>query len=355
MEFGVMFFPDVGPNEKSPAQYWSECLDLSELCDALGYSQIRCVEHYFEPYGGYSPSPLVFLAAAAQRTKKVRFITGAILPIFGHPLKLAGEIGMVDAISGGRLDCGFGRAFLPHEFVRFGIPMDESRARFTEGVAAIRALLERENVTFEGRYWQFKNVTSLPRPTQKPRPPIWTAALGTPDSVRAAGTAGDHLMLVAFAGKAMREAITGYRAAWDAAGHKGRGTVSIAFHMFCHEDRNEAYRIAKPHLTSYFRSLVEAMEIEAGWGKGRTSKDYPGYEDHTAKLRQTTFESMLESGTTLVGTPDDVARRLQDYIDLAGSFDAVTLQVNFHMMRKDDAANSMRLCAERVMPQFASK
>jgi alkanesulfonate monooxygenase SsuD/methylene tetrahydromethanopterin reductase-like flavin-dependent oxidoreductase (luciferase family) len=160
-------------------------------------------------------------------------------------------------------------------------------------------------------------------------------------------------MLVAFAGKAMREAISGYRAAWDAAGHRGRGTVSIAFHMFCHDDRDEAYRIARPHLANYFRSLVEAMEIESGWGKGTSSKDYPGYEDHTAKLRQTTFESLIESGTTLVGTPDDIGQRLHDYIDLAGSFDAVSLQVNFHMMPKADAANSMRLFAERVMPRFS--
>src|SRR6266480_2537562 len=108
MQFGVQFFPDVRPEEKSG-------------------------EHYFHHYGGYSPNPIVFLAAAAQRTRRARLVTGAVLPAFNHPLKLAGEIAMLDALSHGRLDVGFARAFLPHEFHRFGRSPDESVARFREG------------------------------------------------------------------------------------------------------------------------------------------------------------------------------------------------------------------------------
>ena len=101
MEFGLQFFPDVSPEQKSGQQYWSECLSLVDLCDELGYTQVRTVEHYFEPYGGYSPAPHVFLTAASQRTRHARLLTGAVLPVFNHPLKIAGEIGMLDAISGG--------------------------------------------------------------------------------------------------------------------------------------------------------------------------------------------------------------------------------------------------------------
>ena len=57
MEFGLQFFPDVSPDEKSAQQYWNESLDLTSLCDDLGYTHVRTVEHYFEPYGGYSPAP----------------------------------------------------------------------------------------------------------------------------------------------------------------------------------------------------------------------------------------------------------------------------------------------------------
>ncbi len=155
MEFGIQFFPDVSPEEKSGADYWSDALSLVALCDLLGYTSVRTVEHYFHRYGGYSPNPIVFLAAAAMRTRNARLITGSVLPVFNNPLKLAGEIGMLDAISGSRLDVGFARAFLPHEFTHFGVSLDESRARFDEGLEQVRRLLEEENVTAQGEFHSF--------------------------------------------------------------------------------------------------------------------------------------------------------------------------------------------------------
>src|SRR3954470_12981193 len=110
MQFGVQFFPDVRPEEKSAEVYFAEALDLAEEADRLGYSHVRIVEHYFHPYGGYRPDPVAFLAAAGHRPPPGRLVTGAVLPVFNHPLKLAGEIAMLDAISGGRLDVGFARA-----------------------------------------------------------------------------------------------------------------------------------------------------------------------------------------------------------------------------------------------------
>ena len=130
MEFGVQFFPNVTPDEKSAAQYYQESLGLCDILDEYGYNHVRIVEHYFHPYGGYSPNPIVFLSAAAQRTKKARLITGAVLPVFNNPLKLAGEIGMLDGISNGRLEVGLARAFIPKEFEAFKISLDESVARF---------------------------------------------------------------------------------------------------------------------------------------------------------------------------------------------------------------------------------
>ena len=150
MKFGVQFFPDVSPEQKSASDYFRDCLEVSELADHLGYSHIRTVEHHFHPYGGYSPNPIVFLSAASQRTHRARLVTGAVLPVFNNPLRLAGEIGMLDAISGGRLDVGFARAFLPHEFRRFGVSPNESVARFREGIEQIDLLLRHENVDHDG-------------------------------------------------------------------------------------------------------------------------------------------------------------------------------------------------------------
>src|SRR5262245_51797404 len=124
MEFGLQFFPKVDPNKTSPAAYYAEALATAEEADRLGLHHVKCVEHYFTGYGGYSPSPIVLLSAISQRTERIRLITAAIIPAFNNPLKVAGEIGMLDGLSNGRLDVGFARAFLPHEFRRFGIPID---------------------------------------------------------------------------------------------------------------------------------------------------------------------------------------------------------------------------------------
>lgn len=352
MEFGLQFFPDVSPDEKSAQQYWNECLDLTGLCDDLGYTHVRTVEHYFEPYGGYSPAPHIFLTAASQRTSKARLMTGAALPVFNHPLKVAGEIGMLDAISNGRLECGFGRAFLPHEFQRLERSMDESRARFDEGVEAVRLLLEEANVTFEGQFHRFKDVTSLPRPTQRPRPPFWVAALGAPQSVRAAAVNGFNLMLVPFAGPQTREIVSIYRDAWKEAGHPGQGRVALGFHMFCHQDREEAYRIAGPNVDRYLQSLVAAAEKDAGWGAGASSKDYPGYDAILEKLRADNFGSMLESGTIWVGTPDDIKQQIAGYRDQSGGFEIASLQVNFNRISYGEAQSSVSLFARNVIPTF---
>jgi len=244
MQFGVQFFPAVDHTDKSAAEYYAESLAIAEEAEALGFRHVRTVEHYFTRYGGYSPNPIVFLTAASQRTKTMRLVTGAVLPVFNHPFKLAGEIGMLDGISGGRLDVGFARAFLPHEFRRFGISPDESQARFREGLEQIELLLTEENATHHGRFHSFEKVTSLPRPTQRPRPKFYIAATQTPESFEFAGSKGYALMAIPIG--PIGPLIDLYRKAWREAGHPGDGEVMVAFHMFCHEDPRRAREIARP-------------------------------------------------------------------------------------------------------------
>ena len=352
MEFGMQFFPDVGPSEKPAAQYFSECLSLIDLADPLGWGHVRTVEHYFHPYGGYSPNPIVFLTAASQRTRAARLVTGAVLPVFNNPLKLAGEIGMLDAISGGRLEVGFARAFLPHEFARFGVSVDESRGRFEEGLEQVRLLLEEENASHEGRFHRFRPTTSLPRPTQKPRPPFWVAALATPESFTAAGRAGHWVMAIPMAGGKMAELIGLYRDAWKGAGHDGEGRAMLSFHMFCHEDRAAAHAIAQAPLERYLRSLVEAA---SDWTAGLSSADYPGYGRIIETLRKETFESQIASGSAWIGTPADIAAQIEAFTARVGRFESASLQVNFNTIGVEDAIRSVRLFSTTVMPRFRDR
>jgi alkanesulfonate monooxygenase SsuD/methylene tetrahydromethanopterin reductase-like flavin-dependent oxidoreductase (luciferase family) len=349
MQFGLQFFPDVGPEQKSGRQYFAEALELVGLCDGLGYSHVRIVEHYFHPYGGYSPNPMIFLAAAAQRTARARLVTGAVLPVFNHPLKLAGEIAMLDAICGGRLEVGFARAFLPHEFARFGVRLDESRDRFVEGIEQVRLLLEQENVSHQGRFHSFPPTTSLPRPTQRPRPPFWIAALGTPESFANAGRAGHSVMAIPLAGGQMGELLGLYREAWRSAGHPGDGRVMLAFHMFCHRDRAQAVAIAQQPLDRYLKSLVEAA---SDWIAGASSADYPGYDKIIGGLARETFASQVEKGAAWVGTPADIRDQIADYQKTTGGFEIASLQVNFNTLALEHARASTELFGREVIPHF---
>lgn len=350
MEFGLQFFPSVGPDLKPAEQYWREALYLTRLGEELGFTSVRTVEHYFHPYGGYSPSPLVFLSAVAAQTSRIRLITGAVLPVFNNPLKMAGEIGMVDAISGGRLEVGFARAFLPHEFGRFGISMDESRARFEEGMEQVRLLLEEENVSYEGRFHSFKDITSLPRPTQKPRPPFWIASISTPESFEGAGRNGHSMMAIPLASEKSAELTALYRKAWHGAGHAGNGRVMLAFNMFCAPTREEAKAKAKDDHEHYLNAIADGA---AEWGKGAFSHDYPNYQKMYAALSSENYETTQAKRTAWIGTPDDIVEAAEVYNLECGGFDIASFQVNFGNMPVDTAEASMRLFAKECMPHLS--
>src|SRR5437763_16691723 len=91
MKFGLNFFPSFRPADRSTADYFAQCLRLAERADQLGFHSVKTVEHYFYDYGGHSPNPVVFLAAVAAGTPRIRPITGAVIPAFDHPLTRAVE------------------------------------------------------------------------------------------------------------------------------------------------------------------------------------------------------------------------------------------------------------------------
>src|SRR5207249_4693689 len=263
--FGINFFSTVRQEQKAAEIYFDEALRLSVLAEELGFSHVRTVEHYFRPYGGMTPSPIVFLTAVAARTTRVRLVTGAVLPIFNHPIKVAGETAMLDCISRGRLDVGFGRAFLPEEFDAFQRSMDESRARFEGGIAAVKRLWTETDVVYEDDFYRFGPITSSPRPVQKPHPPIVVAAVGTPASFEWTGRQGYRLMVVPYLSsfEALRRNLALYREAF--AGSQGRAAppVQLSFHM--HVAETDARAIAASRLTSCRASPPRRCE-PGGWG-----------------------------------------------------------------------------------------
>ncbi|MGH6877710.1 MAG: LLM class flavin-dependent oxidoreductase, partial [Rhizomicrobium sp.] len=242
---------------------------------------------------------------------------------------------------------GVARAFLPHEFRRFGISPDESVERFREGLEQIDLLLRQENVSHAGRFHTIRDTTSLPRPTQKPRPKFFIAAVNTPESFEFAGRNGHSLMAIPI-GSRVRELLAIYRKAWRDAGHPGQGEVMLAFHMYCEPDGVAARRRAKPFIDHYFKSMADAV---AEWVGGMISTDYPGYAKMFEKVREMNMESQIDSCGAWIGSPDEITGMFAQARERFGDFEHASLQINFHMMPYEQALASLRLFGA-LMPEL---
>lgn len=355
MKFGLTFFPVLTPAERSASDYFDDCLNLAEVADELGFEHVQTVEHYFSAYGGFCPDPVTLLAAVAARTTRIRIVTGAVVPAFTHPVKLAGKLAMLDNLARGRLDVGFGRAFLPEEFAAFGIPMAESRARFAENVEACRRLWAQEDVVWKGEFSTFGPVTMLPRTVQRPHPPIFVAATTSEESCAAAGSAGDHLQVVpsVTSTDGLKAMLAAYRSARAAAGHSGPGRVQIKYTCYLDADRDAALAAGRRWETNYIDKMSAAVASWAAPGAG--GGDYPGYAALVDKVRAYDFDRALAENKVLAGTVDDVTRQLEAVADGFGPDLSVSLQFNPGATPFDRAEAALRLFAARIAPALAER
>ena len=163
------------------------------IMDEGGYDAVWLAEHHFNTYS-VCPSVTLMGTHIAARTRNLRIGTAVTLAGFYHPLRLAEELALLDHLSGGRLNWGAGRGFDPREFRAFNVPVEESSDRFRECVEIVRAAWTNERLAFDGKFWQFADVEVLPKPLQKPHPPVWLAGT-SPESIRRAAEAGHDLLM----------------------------------------------------------------------------------------------------------------------------------------------------------------
>lgn len=349
MRYGISLLPDCRPEVRSATAYYADALRLARLADESGVDYVKMTEHYLHPYGGYCPSPLTFLAAVAAVTRDIRLMTGGILPAFHHPVQVAAQTAMVDALSGGRLDVGFARAFLPYEFAAFGVPLDESRARFEATVAAVVRLWTEPEVTEQTPYFAFEGARSLPRPVQSPHPPVWVAAVRSRQSFAWIGEQGFHLLVTPGVSPLtdVRDYVAVYREAFADSQPPGTTSrVAASIPLYVAESSQAALAEAGPRLREYLDVWADAAE---SW-RHVESADYVGYAQLPRLLRGTTVERLRENGGAVLGSPDEVADRTAGLAELL-DLDAVLWQVDYGGMPGSPAERSLELFLDKVRPQ----
>src|SRR6266480_1959542 len=170
MEFGV--FDHLDRYDGALADYYEDRLKIAEAYDRAGFYAYHLAEHHSTPLG-MAPSPSVFLAALAQRTRKLRFGPLVWAMPLHHPLRLIEEICMLDQLSGGRLEIGFGRGAAPIELEYYGVDPQDAQEIYAEAVELVIKGLTQKVLDFKGRRFSFSGVPMELEPLQKPHPPIW--------------------------------------------------------------------------------------------------------------------------------------------------------------------------------------
>jgi alkanesulfonate monooxygenase SsuD/methylene tetrahydromethanopterin reductase-like flavin-dependent oxidoreductase (luciferase family) len=177
MRFGI-YAEMQTPPEKSHATMTWEILRQIEHADQVGFDVYSVIDHHFFQKFSISANPLALFAAAAQRTERIRLRVALFTLPLENPMRLAGQIAEADILTRGRLECGLGRG---HAWL-YGpsnVPLEESRPRYDEAIDILLGSWTKEKFSYDGKFYKVKDLTVIPRPVQKPHPPLFTG--GTSD------------------------------------------------------------------------------------------------------------------------------------------------------------------------------
>jgi alkanesulfonate monooxygenase SsuD/methylene tetrahydromethanopterin reductase-like flavin-dependent oxidoreductase (luciferase family) len=338
MDFGI-FVPCHRMDESvSTQELYRQAIEQVQLAEAAGVRIAWFPEHHLVHY--YScPSPLMLAVKAAAATTTIR-VGAAILVIpYYNPLRLAGELGMADVLTDGRLEIGVGRGAFEYEFDRFGINERIGAARLREGMEIIHGLLTQDDFSFSGETISFGPATAVPKPLQRPHPPIWVAAR-SPETVKWAVQHGYNLLATPWREPFSRVEFLYNNVATVVAELKPpvQPRFAVSRMTFVGPTREAALEGMRPIQTSH-RIFTKLFRNQATV-KGGFTKIEPVEDEFTP-------EQLLEN--LVAGTPDMVIEKLKQYEALG-----VDHFIVYGAVGNDHATTmrSLELFADRVMPHF---
>jgi alkanesulfonate monooxygenase SsuD/methylene tetrahydromethanopterin reductase-like flavin-dependent oxidoreductase (luciferase family) len=342
MRFGICYNVEYREeSHKSPSHYYGQILEQVELLERIGFDSVWFSEHHC---AGYSfGNPAVMAAAAAARTKRIRIGTGVSLLPLQHPIFLAEEYGMVDVLSGGRLEYGIGRGYLMHEYGWMKIPAAESHSRYREAAQFItQAWKSSGPMSFHGEHFDVDRYTYFPPPIQTPHPPVYASAGGTRDSFRWAAEMGFNLGTALFLPdvKELAENVALYRKTLSDYGHdpKTREVMAIT-QMYCASDPAEALRDGKTYAENYYRFFSNLVGLFA---PENPIAQYYSKADVLA---------MNESNQLLLGDPESLCKKIARSREAIG-LDFLLMEVAQGGAPHEKICKVLELFAKEVIPKF---
>jgi len=332
MKFGVFDHMDRAGGDLH--RQFDDRLRLIELYEKNGFHAYHIAEHHATPLG-MAPSPSVFLAAVAQRTKTLRFGPLVYTVNLYHPLRLIDEICMLDQLSGGRLELGIGRGISPYEVGYYGVDPATGPERFAEAFEVILKGLTQKRLDHAGKYFTFKDVPMEMQPVQRPYPPLWYGA-NSLDSADRLAKQGCNTV-VGMKAEGVGQFAARYRAAWKALGRPEADMplIGLSRHVLVGDTDKEAKAAAKRAFLLWYDALIHLWRAH-GVGLPR-------------QLIPEKFEDALDQGYIIAGSASTVRERMKRDNAVAG-INYCLCRMAFGDLSFEESNRSLELFSREVMP-----
>ncbi len=350
MRFGIYAEMQTPPGKPYDEMTW-EIFQQIEHADRVGFDVYSVVDHHFFPEFSISANPLALFAAAAQKTRRIRFRTALHTLPLENPQRLAGMIAEADILTHGRLEVGLGRG---HAWL-YGltnVPLEESRPRYNEAIEILIKSFTEEKFSFDGEFYQFKDLSVVPKPVQKPHPKFFTG--GTSDiTYQMAGERGWGIFVPPLLPYSVLEGpLEIYKKACKENGHEP--DVVYIRPVYMDEDESKIRGEVEKELLNFLAfNLSPAVVLQGEEKKAELrEKGYGFYASGALEsLAKLTYEDIVEQEIAFIGTPDKVIEQIKG-IQAKGGIGEIAVVANFGGLAHWKSIKTQELFARHVMPAF---
>ena len=350
MKFGI-FYEHQLPRpwaEGDEQRLFQEALDQVELADRLGIDYAWEVEHHFLEEYSHSSAPEVFLAACSQRTRQIRLGHGIVLmpPGYNHPARIAERVATLDLVSNGRVEFGTGESSSLAELGGFQVPVAEKRDQWRESLEQVCNMMAMDPYPgYEGQYFSMPCRNVVPKPVQRPHPPLWVACSNR-DTIHLAAKLGIGALTFAFIDPSeakhwVDDYYTTLKNECTPIGHAINPNIAMVTGFSCHEDEQEAVRRGEDG----FRFFGYALGHHYIFGEHT-----PGRTDIWKRFEAARDSLPRAGGDRGIGTPDQLREHLRKFEDVG--VDQVIFIQQGGKNRHEHICESLELFSEKVLPDF---
>ena len=353
MRFGIYCEMQTPPGKSYYDMTW-EIFRQMEHADQRGFDVYSLIDHHFFQQFSISANPLAMFTAAAQRTRRIRFRTALHTLPLENPMRLAGEIAVADILTQGRLECGLGRghAWL---FAPSNVPLEESKPRYDEAVDILALAWSKEKFCYQGQHYKLHDVSVVPKPVQKPHPPLFTG--GTSDiTYQMAGERGWGIFVPPLLPYAVLEKPLGiYKQACAAHGHAPN--IVYIRPVYLDEDESQIRKEVEGALKNFLAfnaSPVESLQSPEKQAELR-AKGYGFYASGALEsLTRLSYEEIVQQEIGFIGTPKKVIAQIRG-LQEKGGIGELAIVSNFGGLEHWKSIKTQELFARHVMPAFRER